>query len=277
MNFFIGVVSYLSIGKIESLFQYPIKGFGGEALPLVKLKPSATFPNDRQFALLKKNDVTTFDPENPVWLHKANFLCTFTNPELLSTYEISVFKGNERLDLDLFDRASGEQVLPTINMSTECGRQSFASFFSEKANTPLTCVTAKNHQFGNTSSSWKRKKDTRTVHIVNKATVEELSEAFGVRLYASRFRPNIVVDGPPAWSEWDWIDKEILLGSVKMKVISKTVRCDGISVDPLDHKNVLDIPNLLVKHFPQHGPYLGVYATVEEGGTIKLEDDLSIT
>lgn len=250
--------------------------FPGEALPLVRLEPSATFPHDRQFALLKQNDATQFDPEHPVWLHKENFLCTFTNPELMSKYEISVSSKNQDLDLQLFERVSGEQVLPTINISTESGRQSFASFFSEKANTPLTCVTAANHQFGNTSSSWKLKKDTRTVHIINKATVEELSAACGERLSTTRFRPNIVVDGPPAWSEWGWIDNEIRLGSVKMKVISKTVRCDGISVDPLDPKSVLDIPKLLIEHFPQHGPYLGVYATVEEGGEIGVGDDLSI-
>mmetsp|Transcript_25411 Transcript_25411/g.62522 ORF Transcript_25411/g.62522 Transcript_25411/m.62522 type:complete len:278 (-) Transcript_25411:108-941(-) len=277
MRGFIETVLYLSIGKIDSLFQYPIKGFSGEALPLVKLEPSATFPNDRQFALLKQNDAIIFDPENPVWLHKENFLCTFTNPELMSKYEVSVSRENQDLNLQLFERASGEQVLSPINISTESGRQSFASFFSEKANTPLICVTARKHQFGNTSSSWKLKKDTRTVHIVNKATVEELSEAFGVTLSTTRFRPNIVVDGPPAWSEWAWIDNEICLGSVKMKVISKTVRCDGISVDHRDPESVLDIPKLLVKHFPQHGPYLGVYATVQEGGKIELGDDLSIS
>ena len=246
--------------------------FAGEKLHSVRLEPADAFPNDRQFALLKQNAAIKFDPENPAWLHKENFLCSFTNPELMSRYCISI----EGLNLQLFERSSGEKVLPTIDMSTESGRRSFATYFSEKANTPLTCVTSNNHQFGNTSSSWKLNKDTRTVHIVNKATVDDLSLASGVRLSTLRFRPNVVVDGPPAWSEWSWMNKEIRLGSVKMKVISKTVRCDGVSIDPLIPDNILDIPKLLVEHFPQHGPYLGVYAVVEEGGTIALGDDLSM-
>ena len=39
-----------------------------------------------------------------------------------------------------------------------------------------------------------------------------------------------------------------------------------MGVDPL-HPDLgtLDIPNLLTKHFPKHGPYLGVYAVVDDG------------
>jgi hypothetical protein len=56
----------------------------------------------------------------------------------------------------------------------------------------------------------------------------------------------------------------------------KTVRCDGISVDPLDQENVLNIPDLMMNHFPEYGPYLGVYAVVDKGGAISLGDDVSV-
>lgn len=176
--------------------------------------------------------------------------------------------------LRLYDRSTNNQVLSPMELSATKGRQALAKFFSKEANVPVACVTADKHQFGNTASSWKKKKDTRAIHIVNKATVQQLSDAIGVDLLATRFRPNVVLNGPSAWSEWDWIDKSIQIGSASLAVISKTVRCDGISVDPLDPQTVLNIPALMTKHFPEHGPYLGVYAVVDQGGTISLGDDV---
>jgi uncharacterized protein YcbX len=267
------MISYLSIGKIDGLYRYPLKGFSGESIESVNLGSSETFPDDRRFALLKHKEGVAFDPENPVWLHKENFLCAFTAPKLMAKYRIS-FDDSEVLRL--YDRSTDAMILPPMDFSSTSGRQVLSDFFSKETNMPLACVTANNHQFGNTSSSWKKKKDTRTIHIVNKATIQELSDAIGVDLLATRFRPNIVLNGPSAWSEWNWIDKKIQLGSACLEVISKTVRCDGISVDPLDQENVLDIPDLMMKYFPEHGPYLGVYAVVDKGGAMSLGDDVSL-
>ena len=208
-------------------------------------------------------------------------MCSFSDPELLSQYTIT-FDSNTQI-LKLHDRVTKEQLLGPMDFSTISGRQEFANYFSKQIyNIPLHCVTAatnKNHQFGNTSSNWKKNRDTRTVHIINSSTVRELSNSIGIDLNPTRFRPNIIIDGPDPWSEWDWIDKCIQFGSssVQLEVISKTVRCDGVSVDPLEYpNNVLDIPALMMKHFPEEGPYLGVYAIVKKGGTITLGDDIKL-
>ena len=296
---------YLSLGNIEGLYRFPVKGFSGESLNSVTIGPSETFQDDRRFAHMKDTTITTsstttaaaaaaesndnnnnnnkFDPENPIWLHKENFLCSFSDPVLLSQYTVS-FDSDSQI-LNLHDRVTKEQLLGPIDFSTVTGRQKFANYFSNQINIPLNCVTAataKNHQFGNTSSSWKKNRDTRTIHIINRATVRELSDSIGIDLNPTRFRPNIIIDGPDPWSEWDWIDKCIQFGSsssssAQLEVISKTVRCDGVSVDPLEYpNNVLDIPSLMMKHFPEQGPYLGVYAIVKKGGTITLGDDIKL-
>ena len=39
----------------------------------------------------------------------------------------------------------------------------------------------------------------------------------------------------------------------------------------------LDVPGLLQAHFPQHGPYLGVYARVIHGGRVRVGDTLVLS
>ena len=96
-----------------------------------------------------------------------------------------------------------------------------------------------------------------------------------------RFRPNIVIDGLDPWEEFNWVGRSLRVvphGSNKdlssgdtdkipqiiVRVLTRTVRCEGVGIDPLDPSmEKLDIPKLLSKNYPQHGPYLGVYASLE--------------
>ncbi len=55
---------------------------------------------------------------------------------------------------------------------------------------------------------------------------------------------------------------------IELKVLSRRVRCAGVGIDPLDPERNIDIPHLLSKHFPEHGPFLGVYASIEFNGDV---------
>ena len=161
-------------------------------------------------------------------------------------------------------------------MSTSYGMKELSLFFSNISGKDVKCITADTyrHQFGNTRSGWKHKKDTRTIHIVNAATVAQLSNKIGIPLDPKRFRPNLIVTNLEPWKEFDFVGKSITTSSgVVLDVLSRTVRCDGVSVDPFDmSRSKLDIPNLLKQNFPEYGPYLGVYAVVKEGGTLNVGD-----
>ncbi len=347
-----------------------------------------TFPDDRRYALLKikengedDNDSCSsssstsqkiaFDPNDPSWLHKENFICAFTEPELMasfiSRYEIikqSMDSARSSNDDDenenendvqrlftLHDRegynynqegpiaidSSSPPVLGPIYLNTQHGRDQLSMFFMRKqlekdplsmttttttTTTKLICATQihskkHTHQFGNTSSGVKNNNgDTRTIHIINEATVREVEDAINnvhaqnggdiedgvmnmeelkVQLNAMRFRPNIVVDGLEPWKEFEFVGKHMRLVKknnskegdvdsscpITFRVLSRTVRCDGVGIDPTDpdpQKTKLDIPQLLNKNFPEHGPYLGVYAVIESDGdgTISVGDSIEL-
>jgi uncharacterized protein YcbX len=102
--------------------------------------------------------------------------------------------------------------------------------------------------------------------------------------YRLIFRPNVLIGGATAWSEFEWIgksleavDKDGRPTGMRLKVISKTVRCEGIQIDPTDDAgHILDIPKLLVEHFPQHGPYLGIYAIVTNEGSLAVGESVRL-
>merc|ERR1712238_57554 len=202
-------------------------------------------------------------------------------------------------------------LLGPVDLSTVDGRSSLSQLLSNLSGRDVTCVTANikakesnigdhMHQFGNTRSGVRLNKgDTRTIHIINAATVRVLSKRIGVTLDPMRFRPNIVLDDDgygclKPWEEFDLVDRcgsfrrvidvendneadaGTRAGGISLDVIGRTVRCAGVSIDSNDPTGtpLLDIPVLLQKHFPEFGPFLGVYAVVRTGGKLNVGDSL---
>jgi uncharacterized protein YcbX len=303
---------------ITSLHRYAVKGLSGDSLDSVTFQEGdGTFEDDRRFALLYDDRTECFNQDDPEWLHKDNFLCAFTAPELLASlrteYKVDPNHDGRRLltvwNRDDDDDNDNSTPLLSADLASSGGRDATSTFFSDLCGKKVVCVCASDvvtsstsestqhtHQFGNTSSGVKNNNgDTRTIHIVNSNTVKQFSDAMqhdlkqqkqkqhegnGIQLNPTRFRPNIIVDGLDPWSEFDLIGKTIEVipkesdqehqtqqqAKLRFRITSRTVRCACIGVDPLQPElGTIDIPKLLTKHFPQYGPYLGVYALVDQG------------
>lgn len=255
--------------SVTELYRYAVKGLSGDPLTSVDLS-SGRFPDDRRYALLKASREW---PEGE-WLHKDNFLCAFTRPQLLASLHSSYQNGI----LELASRESQERVLGPLDLTKLQGREELAAYMSELSGEEVHCIQSETFHFGNTSSGIKNRKDSRVIHIVNQATVDEVSQKTGIHLNASRFRPNVVIQGAPAWSEFSWIGKTLVgvNSLLRLSVLSKTVRCDGVSVDPRDPSTIVDVPKLLTEHFPEHGPFLGIYVAVDQPDHLSLGDQFNI-
>jgi uncharacterized protein YcbX len=276
--------------KVLALSRYAVKGLGPDYLDSIILdSPGAAFPEDRRYALIKTKNRAKFDPNVSEWIFKQNFLCAFTYGEILNhfvtkyddeTKELTVWKRNNA-------GQKSDQLLGPVNISTTAGQEKVASFFEEKCGEPLSFVTSNSsehtHQFGNTDEGFNMRGDSRTIHIVNAATVREVEKKLGVKLSAEQFRPNIVVDGLEAWNDFDAVGKTMTVSrsdgttsTLQFEGLTRCVRCPGIGVDPLDpSKPRVDIPKLLAKHYPEHGPYLGIYVVVTNPGDIQVGDKIT--
>ena len=81
-----------------------------------------------------------------------------------------------------------------------------------------------------------------------------------------------MIDGCAAWTEFGWVGKTIQLGNATVRVTKRTVRCAATRINPLTAVSDLDVPELLSAHFPEHGPYVGIYAIVVSAGTVSAGD-----
>ena len=273
-----GMVLSSSQAEVTHLHRFAVKGLDRDVLQSVTLQPGDAFPLDRRWALIRADRTHQFDPDAPSWIHKQEFLCAFTRNELLASFETSVRDDTSELVVRSRD-SSTELLRARLDDIDGGGCARVEAFFSHAAGEPVALVRASDgtprpHQFGNTGSGLSASGDVRTIHLVNARTVDALAAAAGVALDPGRFRANVILDGLEPWAEFSWVGRHFQLGSARLNCIKRTVRCAGVNVDARtgSGRADLDIPALLTRHFPQHGPYLGVYAQVVSAGEVRIGD-----
>lgn len=240
--------------KIQSIYRYPVKGLSPESLPRVRLEPGQTLPADRKYAI--ENGPSGFDPAAPAYLPKSRFLMLMRD-ERLAQLDTHYDDASETLIVN------GEgRELARGDLSTPEGRLAIEAFFRRylpsELRGPPKVLQAEGHSFSDVSA--------KVVSIINLASVAAIENLVGVPVHPLRFRANLYVEGWPAWHEFDLVDREITIGSARLKVTKRIKRCAAIDVDPDSGIRDLEIPTTLIRTF-DHAD-CGVYARVTESGEI---------
>jgi uncharacterized protein YcbX len=255
-------------GTVLALHRFAVKGLWFDDLPSVDLAPGETFPDDRAWALIRGDKVGEFKSEDPAWSHKSNFHCAFSAGEALSTLRTSYSAATKELRITDVNGTP----LAVGCLSEVAGREGVEQFFRERLGDPeLRVVSASSpadHQFNNTNCGKK------VIHLINVQTVGALSEAIQCPLNVLRFRANIIFNGLPAWTEFEWVGKRIAIGGAELRVLRRTVRCAAITVDPETATMDMDLPAIIGQQFPEHGSYLGIYAEVVRAGRVQPGDPI---
>lgn len=247
--------------SVRRIYRYPVKGLSAEPLSRITLQPREGLPQDRRFALARAE--TRFDPNTPEWLPKTQFV---------------MLARDEKLALlqTRFDAADGSLTIGNIGGTLEQARIGevhgrrrieafFAEFLADSLDAPPRLVEAPGHTFTDAN----RKPGSTTykyVSLLNLESIAALEQVLGAKVDPIRFRANVYFDGAPAWSELDWVGREIIIGGARLKVVSATVRCAATTVNPATGERDFNIPRVL-KHFFGH-VHMGVYAEVIEGGEV---------
>lgn len=237
---------------IHALLRYPVKAFSPQKLDLVALVPGETIAFDRAYAI--ENGPGRFDPDAPRHLPKVTFL-TLMRDERLATLETLFDDATETLTI----LRGGKQVARG-QLTTKLGRSMIEQFIAAYLKAELRgaprIVSAPGHSFSDVAA--------KCVHIINLASLRDLERAAGRTIDPIRFRPNIIVDGIPAWSEFKWVGTEFALGSARVRGLDRTQRCAATNVDPATGARDTGIPAILQRTWG-HADF-GIYASVIAAG-----------
>ena len=248
--------------SVSALYRYPVKGLSPEPMPRVTLEPGGTMPFDRAYAI--ENGPGRFDPDNPRHLPKITFLMLMRD-ERLATLATTFDDANETLTV----MRSGKQVARG-QLTTPLGRkmieQFFAAYMKAELRGPPKVVFAPGHSFSDVA--------IKCLHIVNLASVRDLSRVVGRPVDPLRFRANVYIDGIAPWAELGWVGRELALGAVRTSVVDLTVRCDATNVDPQTGARDMGLPTLLQRTWG-HGDF-GVYAKIVGGGALAVGDVVAV-
>ena len=111
-----------------------------------------------------------------------------------------------------------------------------------------------------------------------KASLKQaLNEKLAIPIEINRFRANIIVSGVKAFEERNW--KKIIIGECEFKVVSDTVRCSLITINPEngDKDNKQEPLRALAKEFKSNGKVsFGIYLVPTKIGLIKKSDSFII-
>ena len=240
--------------RLAALYRYPVKGLTPEPLDRVQLTAGETLPFDRAYAI--ENGPGRFDPQQPRHLPKISFLMLMRD-ERLATLKTRFDDATETLTI----LRDGKQVARG-QLTTPLGRQLIeqfiAAYMKAELRGPPKIVHAAGHSFSDVAA--------KCVHIVNLASVRELERVSGRAIDPLRFRANLYVEGLEPWIEFDWLDKELHVGEVKLAVFARTTRCEATNVDPESGARDIAVPELLARTWG-HSDF-GVYAKVADGGEI---------
>ena len=247
---------------VQAIQRYPVKGLSADAMTRVALAKGETLPFDRAYAI--ENGPCGFDPLEPQYFPKIRFLALMKN-ESLASLRTRFDDTTQRLTVAHADReaASGD-------LGTAQGRamieQFFSRFCADELRGPPKVLHAPGHSFSDVPK--------KVVSIINLASVAAVADALGAAVDPIRFRGNLHVEGWPAWAEFDLLGSEMAIGSARLRIVKRIVRCAATEVDPTTAVRDLPIPHALMKTFGHAD--CGVYAEVTSPGEIAVGDATAI-
>jgi len=250
------------MGTVASLWRYPIKSHGREALDAVPLIAGQTMPWDRHWAVVHAD--TKFDRTNPAWVMCRNFMIGNLTPALAGIWATL---DDKTATITLRHSALGEI---TFQPDDAADVAKFIAWVMPLCppdkRTPAGIVHLPDQGITDT--------DYPSLSIMNMQSHAAVAAKINGPFEPERWRGNIWIDGVDAWTEWDWIGKTIAVGETILRVKARIVRCNHPAANT--HTGKRDVDTLKVLRDTWNHQDFGVYAEVIQGGTVHLGDILKV-
>jgi uncharacterized protein YcbX len=246
------------VTTVSQLWRYPVKSMAGELLTETEARPGVGLASDREWAVR--------DPHNQLLVTAKR------NPRILFGWASADSTGTVRIGLPgLLDpvraEAAGEAVSAWLGQDVE-----LVAWADRRATDSFDFGYPLDDGAGSFAD------EANLLHLVTTSTLAWVAEHTGDATAGSsvrRLRPNIVINGPTfPFAEDDWLGRTLEIGGSRMRVVSKTARCNVI-----DQSQPGDLANdgLLELVRETRGSTLGAYARVIRGGRLAIKQSVRVS
>jgi uncharacterized protein YcbX len=229
--------SEVTVGRVASLWRYPVKSMQGQSLDAVEVSWHG-LAGDRRWAFVRPGVVRSGFP----WL-------TIRESARLSRYRPR-FADPERAD------ASATTVLTPAGASFDVADPALAA----ELGPGVQVIKQDRGVF-----------DSLPLSLITTGSIAALEARSGVELDARRFRPNLVVDatGSEPFAEDAWVGAVLRIGGLRMRVDRRDPRCVVVNVDPDTGKRSAEVLRTIAR---ERDACAGVYGSTVQPGRVGVGD-----
>lgn len=117
--------------------------------------------------------------------------------------------------------------------------------------------------------------DGYPLHIVGSGSMADLNARLAQPIGVEHFRPNIYVEGPPAFDEDSWAN--VRIGGTKLRVVKPCPRCAVTTVDPATGSRGQEPLRTLSSYRKREGGVMFGQNALHEGtGTLRVGDSVDV-
>ena len=247
--------------RVESLWQYPIKGVGGNAISHTNLSIDQALPGDRRYAF-SSGSLKAAQIGDGVWLKKAHFL------QLMQVESLAALRC--RLDGEIItihgagmNHFEGNLAIP--NDLARC--QKFIANFLQLPDPAMLRI----HKIDNGAYT---DQPEPLISIGGNASLAAFAAATRTEPDARRFRLNIILTTVTAFAENQWVGAKLQMGEAVIEIMDNVERCAAINVDPTSARRQTDHLATMRQDFGHS--YLGVFGRVIVSGAVQCGDKVNV-
>jgi uncharacterized protein len=263
-----------SAGSVGALWRYPVKSMLGEELNATALGPHGVL-GDRVYAIVDPETGKVASAKNPKkWPNLFDCRAAFVDPPQSGNghppVRVTLPDGTiARSDEDGFDDAISSMLGRAGQLQSAVPEEPILEeYWPDIEGLDLRdAVTDESLPDGTFF-------DVATVHLLTTATLDRFREVYPAgRFEVRRFRPNIVIQTPPgeaSFVEGGWVDRTLAIGDeVRLKV---TLDCGRCVMTTLPQADLPRDPGILRAAAQHNDAHVGIYAEVEQGGSVRRGD-----
>ena len=240
---------------VTEIWRHPIKSHGREHLDSVTVDAGGTIPFDRLWAVAHERSKA----DGTEWVSCGHFCRVAKLPSLMAI--------SARFDETTKEITLRHPDAPDLTFQPDVEISAFLNWVQAlvPADTlqPTRLIKAQAQAFTDS--------DFPSITLCNHASHRAVEQRVGRPLSTLRWRGNIWIDGLAPWEEFDWDDREVLVGEIVLRVRERTTRCMSTHSNPDTGKRDADVLGALDSWGHQD---FSVRAEVIRGGVIRCGDEV---